>query len=66
LEDKTRHHPFPVAHGAFAMPERRFPPPWSVEDPDPQLERQCFIIRDHSHVYLGRGLRKLAAPKPLP
>ena len=26
---------------------RRFPPPWSVDDPDPQLERQCFIIRDH-------------------
>ena len=30
------------------MPERRFPPPWSVEDPDPQVERQCFIIRDHN------------------
>jgi hypothetical protein len=25
---------------------RRFPPPWSVEDPDPKLERQCFIVRD--------------------
>jgi hypothetical protein len=27
---------------------RRFPPPWSVEDPDPQLGRQCFIVRDHN------------------
>jgi hypothetical protein len=27
---------------------RRFPPPWSVDDPDPQLERQCFIVRDHN------------------
>jgi hypothetical protein len=25
LEDKTRRHPFPVAHGAFAMPEPRRP-----------------------------------------
>jgi len=24
----------------------RFPPPWSVEQPDPKLERQCYIIRD--------------------
>jgi hypothetical protein len=28
------------------MTARRFPPPWSVEQPDPQLERQCYIIRD--------------------
>ena len=28
------------------MPERRFPPPWSVEEPDPKLDRQCFIVRD--------------------
>ena len=41
------------------MPDesRRFPPPWSVEDPDPKLERQCFIVRDHNghalaYVYL--------------
>ena len=32
-----------------AMTEpRRFPPPWSVEDPDPKVERQCFIVRDHN------------------
>jgi hypothetical protein len=24
-------------------PERRFPPPWSVEEPD-----ACFVVRDHS------------------
>jgi hypothetical protein len=29
-----------------AMPERRFPPPWSVEEPDPKLDRRCFIVRD--------------------
>jgi hypothetical protein len=28
------------------VPPRRFPPPWSVEPPDPKLERQCFIVRD--------------------
>jgi hypothetical protein len=31
--------------GLVVMP-RRFPPPWSVEDPDPKLGRQCFIVRD--------------------
>ena len=30
------------------MSARRFPPPWSVEDPDPKIERQCFIVRDHN------------------
>jgi hypothetical protein len=25
---------------------RRFPPPRSVEEPDPKLDRQCFIVRD--------------------
>jgi hypothetical protein len=26
------------------MPEgRRFPPPWSVDEPDPKLQQQCFI-----------------------
>ena len=27
------------------MPSR-FPPPWSVEEPDPKLQQQCFIVRD--------------------
>jgi hypothetical protein len=25
---------------------RRFPPPWSVDDPEPKLGRKCFIVRD--------------------
>ena len=25
------------------MPERRFPPPWSVEELD-----ACFVVRDHN------------------
>ncbi len=28
------------------MPERRFPPPWSVEGPNPKLARNCFIVHD--------------------
>jgi hypothetical protein len=30
------------------MTPRRFPPPWSVDDPAPKLGRQCFIVRDHN------------------
>jgi hypothetical protein len=26
--------------------ERRFPPPWSVDEADPKLDRRCFIVRD--------------------
>jgi hypothetical protein len=25
---------------------RRLPPPWTAEEPDPQLDRQCFIVCD--------------------
>jgi hypothetical protein len=25
---------------------RRFPPPWSVDDPDPKLGHSCYIVRD--------------------
>ena len=28
------------------MSSRRFPPPWSVEEPDPKLDRRCFVVRD--------------------
>jgi hypothetical protein len=31
---------------------RRFPPPWSVEEPDPKLDRRCIIVRDAN----GRAL----------
>ena len=27
----------------MSMPERRFPPPWSVKETD-----ACFIVRDHN------------------
>jgi hypothetical protein len=27
------------------MPERRFPPLWTVDEADPELDR-CFIVRD--------------------
>jgi hypothetical protein len=25
---------------------RRFPPPWSVDDPDMKLGQYCYIVRD--------------------
>jgi hypothetical protein len=25
---------------------RRFPPPWSVDEADPEMDRRCFIVRD--------------------
>ena len=28
------------------MPSRRFPQPWSVDDPDTKLGQDCFTIRD--------------------
>jgi hypothetical protein len=29
------------------MPDpRRFPPPWSVDEADPETDRRCFIVRD--------------------
>ena len=49
---------------AFAMPARRFPPPWTVEEQD-----ACFVVRDHNgqqlaYVYFedepgGRSVAKL-------
>jgi hypothetical protein len=26
--------------------ERRFPPPWSVDDPDTKLGQDCYIVCD--------------------
>jgi hypothetical protein len=46
---------------------RRFPPPWTVGEPDPKLDRQCFIVRDangHSLAYVyfeGEPGRRAAA-----
>jgi hypothetical protein len=28
------------------MPARRFPLPWSVDDPDTKLGQDCYIVRD--------------------
>jgi hypothetical protein len=28
------------------MTVRRFPPPWSVDDPDMKLGQDCYIVRD--------------------
>ena len=37
------------------MPQRRFPPPWSVDDPDMKLGQDCCIVRDHD----GQDIAKL-------
>ena len=48
---------------------RSFPPPWSVEEPDPKLGQSCFIVRDANgqalaYVYFEDepGRRSLAGP----
>jgi hypothetical protein len=53
----------------LALMSRRFPPPWSAEEPDPKLDRQCFIVRDANgqalaYVYFEeeRGRRAAAHP----
>jgi hypothetical protein len=28
------------------MPERRFSPPWLIDDPDMKLGQDCYIVRD--------------------
>ena len=28
------------------MPARRFPPPWSVEDIGPEIQRRAFVVKD--------------------
>jgi hypothetical protein len=46
---------------------RRFPPPWSVEEPDSKLDRRCFVVRDangHALAYVyfeGEAGRQAAA-----
>jgi hypothetical protein len=47
------------------MPERRFPPPWSVEEQD-----ACFVVRDHdgqqlAYVYFEEEPGRRAAAKLL-
>jgi hypothetical protein len=39
-----------VVRSRVAVLPRRFPPPWSVDDPDTKLGQDCFIVRDaNSH-----------------
>ena len=53
------------------MSSRRFPPPWSVEEPDPQAGlRWCFIVRGANgqalaHVYFEDAPGRCAAAKLL-
>ena len=47
------------------MADRRFPPPWTVEETD-----ACFIVRDHngqalSYVYFEEGQGRRSAAKLL-
>jgi hypothetical protein len=34
---------------------RRFPPPWSVDAPDPKLGQDCYIVRDAYVKFSGTG-----------
>jgi len=36
-----------------SLSSRLFQPPWSVEEPDPKLQQQCFIVRDATGKSLG-------------
>jgi putative heme degradation protein len=51
----------------LALMSRRFPPPWSVDEPDQKLDRRCFIVRDangHALAYVyfeGEAGRQAAA-----
>jgi hypothetical protein len=49
----------------LSLPERRFPPPWSVEETD-----ACFIVRDKNgqalaYVYFEEELGRRAAASAL-
>jgi hypothetical protein len=49
---------------------RRFPPPWSVDDPDKKLGQDCFIVRDANgqalaYVYFEEEPGRRAAAKLL-
>jgi hypothetical protein len=43
------------AFGVALMP-RRFPPPWSVDDPDMKPGQDCYIVRDANGHALALGL----------
>jgi hypothetical protein len=37
------------------MTFRRFPPPWTVDDPDMKLGQECFIVREANGHALAAG-----------
>jgi hypothetical protein len=39
-------NPEKTAEKEWHMPDRRFLPPWSVDDPDTELGQTCYIVRD--------------------
>ena len=53
------------------MTTRRFPPPWTVEEPDPKLARQwCYIVRDANghalaYVYFEEEVGQRAATRQM-
>ena len=40
---------------------RRFPPPWSVDDPDMKLGQDCYIVRDHDGQDIAKAAGAVAA-----
>ena len=53
------------------LPQRCFPPPSSVDEADPKLDRRCFIVRDANrqalaYVYFEEEPGRRAAAKLLP
>ena len=44
MPTRNRPHAVCAIFGYIGMPERRFPPPWSVEEHN----QACFIVRDKS------------------
>ena len=52
------------------MPQRRFPPPWSVDEVDSKLDKRSFIVRDangqaQAYVYFEEEPGRRAAAKLL-
>jgi hypothetical protein len=53
------------------MEPRRFPPPWSVDDPETKLGQTCSIVRDANeyalaYVYFEKARRIAANIAKLP
>ena len=44
------------------MTKRRFPPPWSVDDPNMKLGQDCYIVRDGSAPISDTGKSSARGP----